>query len=358
MDPIHHALTAFADRHPARRRYLVGVSGGRDSVALLDILHASGFSNLVVCHLNHRLRGRASGHDAAFVRRLAGRYGLPAEVAKIDVAKLASQIGVSLEDAGRRARLSFFARAAITWRCRRVILAHHADDQVETVLMNLGRGTGTGGLQGMKSESNVMAEPTAGVPDSGDGSATCGIGKIPLTLLRPLLGVWRQDLASYLEQRNLPHRDDPSNADPTHLRNRVRHQLIPQLEAIFQRDIKIPILRAATLRGDEDAFLNALASESLAASASYTPVSFPSVSPPIPLPTLVVAKIRDLPTALQRRVIYRWLTDFAVPDIGFREVEAIRALLLPNPLSAKVNLPRGTHARRKSGHLFLTIPDA
>src|SRR5690606_11858726 len=166
------------------RRWLVGVSGGADSVALLHLLVESGFRNLVVCHLDHRLRGRASAGDALFVRRLAEKLGLPCESGRADVARRMEECGGSLETVARHARHEFFAECARRHRCRRVILAHHADDQAETVMWNLLRGSH--GLKGMEETRELIT----------------GSGDV-LEIHRPLLAVRREALVAWLEARRL-----------------------------------------------------------------------------------------------------------------------------------------------------------
>ena len=130
-------------------RYLIGVSGGRDSVALLHWLIECGYSKLIVCHLNHRLRGRSSRADAIFVRKLAAKYDVDLALGAIDVRALAVRTKQSIETAARSARYKFFAQIAKRRRCRTIFLGHHADDLVETFLINLFRGAGPGGLSAM-----------------------------------------------------------------------------------------------------------------------------------------------------------------------------------------------------------------
>ena len=132
---------------PPNRRYLIGVSGGRDSVALLHQLVDLGYRRLVVCHLDHQLRGRASKADARFVERLAAKLDCEFEIDRTDVAALARKSKQSIETAGRTARYEFFARVARRRRCHTIFLGHHADDLVETFLMNLFRGRRAGGLR-------------------------------------------------------------------------------------------------------------------------------------------------------------------------------------------------------------------
>ncbi len=140
---------------PVERRYLVGVSGGRDSVVLLHWLLSLGFGRLIVCHFEHGLRGRAGKADARFVERLAQRHGLEFELGAADVGALAKERKQSIETAARQERLAFFERVGRRRRCLTIFLAHQADDQVETFLLNLFRGAGGRGLGAMRSEINL-----------------------------------------------------------------------------------------------------------------------------------------------------------------------------------------------------------
>src|SRR3569623_439217 len=216
------------------KRCLIGVSGGRDSVALLHVLHGLGYRKLVVCHMNHGLRGRASGQDALFVRRLAKRLGLAFESMKADVAALARECGESLETTGRAVRLEFFAAMARKHRCPRVFLAHHADDQAETVLMRVLRGTGSGGLAGMAEETPVR------------------MGRTRRTLLRPLLNVRRRQIDEFVNTGRIKFREDATNAETVATRNRLRHALLPLISAALAKDVAPMLTRLARIaRRDE-----------------------------------------------------------------------------------------------------------
>src|SRR3989442_779417 len=125
----------FFCRFPPKHCYLVGVSGGRDSVALLHWLRASGYSNLIVCHLNHQLRGRSAAGDARFVQKLSAKYDLDLKSGSANVRTTATRKKISIETAARAARYSFFAKVAERTRCHTIFLAHHADDLVETCLL-------------------------------------------------------------------------------------------------------------------------------------------------------------------------------------------------------------------------------
>jgi len=296
------------------RRYLIGVSGGRDSVALLHALVETGFRRLVVCHLNHGLRGRAAAADARFVAVLAAKLGLEFESEKTDVAALAKQTRQSLETAAREARYAFFARVASKRRCYSLFLAHHAEDQVETFLFNLFRGTGRAGLGGMRRESE----------------------RGTLRILRPMLGIWREEIDAYMRSRKYRFREDGSNRSAAFTRNRIRLQLFPVLEEVFGRDIRPALWRTSAILQAEEEWLAALSGEAdLAAELATEP-------------------LRRQPIAQQRRRILAWLRANAVSDAGFEQVEAVRSLLQTASGSpAKVNLPGNRHACRRAKRLFL-----
>ena len=297
------------------KRYLIGVSGGRDSVALLHWLLEGGYRKLVVCHLDHRLRGRSSAADARFVERLANANGLPFETSRVDVRKLAAETKQSIEAAARRARYAFFAEIARRRRCRTVVLGHHADDLVETYLINLFRGAGMQGQRGIRPVSTQQ------------------IGSVELNVVRPLLSVSRGEIDEYVVTHRLRFREDASNEQLDALRNRVRHRVIPMLEKEFGRDIRKSVRRAASIASEEDALLSEM---------------LPEIST-----NLLVKQVRALSIALQRRTVMRWLRANAVADVGFDLVEQIRAMLDTASGPAKINLPGDRHARRRSGQLFV-----
>lgn len=211
---------------------IVGVSGGADSVALLDLLSTlPGFHlKLVVAHLNHQLRGDDSDGDERFVQELASRYQLPCEQLRVDVKQMAATQRISLEEAGRKARYIFFEELRTKYSATAIAVAHHADDQAETLLMRLLRGAGITGLAAM---------------------APCNQNRV----VRPLLMISRQELLDHLTGRKLTFREDKSNADQTYLRNRIRHELIPLLQgynpAITQR-----LSATASLLGEDAALLD------------------------------------------------------------------------------------------------------
>src|SRR5690242_2080764 len=193
--------------YPVARSYLIGVSGGRDSIALLNVLLEFGYQKLVVCHLNHRLRGAASRADARFVEKVARNLGLDCEIGSTDVGALAKRSKLSIETAARFARLAFFVEVARHRRCSKIFLAHHADDLVETALLNLFRGASPGGMAAMRKISIHR------------------IARTKLTILRPLLGVWRSQIDSYIREHALKVREDKTNAMLRASRNKIRHRI-------------------------------------------------------------------------------------------------------------------------------------
>jgi len=299
-------------------RYLIGVSGGRDSVALLHWLVECGYNKLIVCHLNHRLRGRSSRADAIFVQKLAAKYDVDLALGAIDVRALAVRTKQSIETAARDARYKFFAQVAKRRRCRTIFLGHHADDLVETFLLNLFRGAGPGGLSAMR------------------GVSIRKIDYVKLQIVRPLLGVSREQIDDYVRKHRLKFREDASNKNLAPLRNRIRHRIIPEIEKQLGRNVRATIWRAATIAAEEENFFEALLPDKLSK-----------------LTALAVKPLRAMPIAVQRRMLHKWLRASDVPDLSFDLVERVRALLDLANRVAKTNLPQDRHVRRRAGQIFI-----
>lgn len=305
-------------RFEADQRYLVAISGGRDSVVLLHWLVSCGFRKLIVCHLNHRLRGRAAYTDANFVRHLAEQHALQFETDAIDVRKNAAADKQSLETAAREARYRFFASVARRRRCRTIFLGHHADDVVETFLLNLFRGAGMTGLASIR--------PVR----------TRRVDRVELKVVRPLLGIWREEIDRYVREHQLRFREDATNTGLEATRNRVRHVVVPFLEQTFGRKVRRNIWRTAAIAAEEENFFGTLL-------ANTAPDAL----------ALAVQPLREIPIAVQRRLLRQWLRGAQVADVGFDLVERVRALLDPIGRIAKTNLTGGRHVRRRSGELFI-----
>ncbi len=228
---VFNTITAFGMFRP-NDRVLVGVSGGPDSVALLHVLDAMGDRlplNLAVAHLNHGLRGEASDRDESFARNLAGKMGAPFFCEQTDVYAMAAQ-GFSLEEAGRRARYGFFHRIADLHGFEKIALGHHADDNAESVLMYLLRGSGILGLSGISPVRNPR-------------------------IVRPLIRLHRKDILRYLSENRLNWVSDASNEDVGFVRNRIRRQLIPQLQKQYNPQIIHALNRLSDLARAEETWL-------------------------------------------------------------------------------------------------------
>jgi tRNA(Ile)-lysidine synthase len=332
----------FTRDFPPDARYLIGVSGGRDSVALLHWLVSLGYERLIVCHLNHQLRGRSSDADARFVRHLVHCHDhkvvtraprLPRalgkrsaspqrtgpaefELGSANIRALAKKRKMSIEAAAREARYEFFAKTARRRKCRTIFVAHHADDLVETFLINLFRGAGSAGLSAMREIS------------------TRRIDDVDLTIVRPFLGVWRKDIDDYVREHRLRFREDVTNKNLASLRNRIRHRVIPYLEKILGRNIRQNIWRTAMIAADEEKWIE-------------SELGGPTDA------DLAVAKLRALPIALQRRMVLKWLRGQNISGVGFDAIERVRSLVDHDAPVAKVNLPKNRHARRRAGKIFL-----
>ncbi len=213
-------------------RVLVAVSGGVDSLALLYLLEQ--FSkelgyDLFVAHLNHLSRGKESDEEARFVRKEADKLSLPFFIEEIDVAREKFHLKTSFQESARILRYRFFEKILLSTKGSKIAVGHTADDQVETILMNLFRGAGLKGL--------------AGIPEKrGD-------------VIRPLLGCTRSELEQFLNDRNLAYRTDSSNHEKKYLRNRIRHDVIPFLKT-FDTAISGNLLGLAEIAREEDDWIS------------------------------------------------------------------------------------------------------
>ncbi|MBC7225474.1 MAG: tRNA lysidine(34) synthetase TilS, partial [Anaerolineae bacterium] len=230
---------------------VVGVSGGADSLCLLHVLRALepqfGY-RLHVGHLNHRLRGAAAAEDASFVQEVCRAWEIPVTVEEMDVAQVARQARLSVEEAGRHARYAFLGALAARLGGRVVAVAHNADDQVETILMHWLRGAGLAGLRGMLPKVRLGDLRLEGVWNQRWPHAP------HIALVRPLLEVTRAEILAYCQQAGLQPRFDLSNLDTTYFRNRLRHELLPLLET-YNPGIREVLRRSAAVLADDYAYL-------------------------------------------------------------------------------------------------------
>jgi tRNA(Ile)-lysidine synthase len=291
--------------------WAVGVSGGGDSVALIELLRHRGDLRLHVVHLDHETRGSESAADAHFVADLASRWGLACTVARrseIEPALTAAgRLPVNRSARFRAARLELFRRAIAEHQLAGVILAHHADDQAETVLQRLLRGSGAAGLVGMTPRTRVGG----------------------VTILRPLLNVRREALRGLLRSRGIAWREDASNASPLQQRNRVR-----------------AVLRA---REELTASLIDLA-EACRAQVDWLRDCAPRLGDEFD-----VAAVCDLPPPVAREALRRWLARHAGDDVEIPAASSsqLLAMVSDRATPARLHFPGGVLVRRRGGRIFV-----
>lgn len=316
--PLLKELVRFVKSHELDREksYLVGVSGGRDSVVLLHLLLKLGFTKLTVCHLNHGLRGKESDRDTEFVQKLCTKLEVTYVLNKVDV----SSLDGSMETAARNARHTFFAEEFEKYKAHGVFLAHHADDQAETVLYNLFRGGA--GLQGMREVSGIDHELSS------------------LIFLRPLLGNRREEIDQYVKKNGISYVEDSTNSEAVAVRNRMRNELMPLVESIMSRDVVPMINRACYLATQKDDFID---EEILLA-------DYVDPQDRLFLPTFLTTS-----PLVQQEVMKQFLIASGVSGISFdliqRAVEMASGGLNNSP--AKLNLPEDRFLRRKEKRLFV-----
>ncbi|GAB6096481.1 hypothetical protein JCM14469_27340 [Desulfatiferula olefinivorans] len=302
---------------------LLAVSGGADSVVLLDLMLAvrGAFSlTLGVAHLNHALRGPESEADLLFVRELARRHELPFFGEKRDVAAFRQTHKLSLEEAARTVRYEFLFETADRHGYQRIATAHHASDNAELVLMNLMRGSGPSGLSGM-------------APLSADGR-----------LIRPLLDLTRSDILTHLDARGLAFREDGSNQDRAFLRNRVRLDLLPEIEARYQKGFSRTLVRTARIIQDDEAWMASLIEPLFQGLV----LGRTNDSLDLDLPGLI-----RLPPAARRRIVRRAIEAVKgnVNGMGLVHIDAAAGLITPDGERKSLDLPGRVRILRRRGVL-------
>ena len=308
--PVKEAILSFADRYqmlPPGTSVLVGFSGGADSVCLLSILwDAAAERNLRVgaVHLNHRLRGETADRDECFCRSFCNDRGIPFFSASRSVAQYAAEHKMGTEEAAREVRYSFFEEIADQNGYERIATAHNADDQLETLLFRLARGTGLSGLR--------------------------GIPPIRGRFLRPMLRVGKEEILRYLRENGLPHVTDETNADPSYSRNYIRSEIVPRM-----KKVNPGALRAAAdlseCAAEDDSYLSSLAGAySLSDGA---------------------AKLSSLPDPVLRRVLRREAEKLGM-TLSFPETTAAVKVVRSKEARAASPMPGRTDFRKDRDTLF------
>jgi tRNA(Ile)-lysidine synthase len=283
-------------------KIVVGVSGGPDSVCLLDVLSKIKDKcdfKLIIAHVNYGLRGKDSDRDALFVENLANRYGL-------EYIKLKPEISIktSSENTLRDIRYAFFEKLRKNNDYELIAVAHNIDDQAETFLMRLIRGSGLAGLAAMKYKNVYPVKSACGGPAGREFNRGA--------IIRPLLGISRAEILEYLKINRLKYRLDKTNNSDLYLRNKIRNKLIPYLEKNFNPDIKKTIFNSIS-----------------SISADYDFISAEAVEAYRKNKDLRVKKLLDLHPAIQRRVILKVIEGklTGLKDIEFSHIEEVIKIL-------------------------------
>jgi len=294
------------------QKILVGVSGGVDSMVLLEVLRqlsATHDLKLIAAHFNHQLRGRSSDADEKFVRQAAERLGIPFVAGRRNVKAFAQQQNISIEMAARRLRHKFFGEVARKKNVSVIALGHHADDQAELFFLRLLRGAGPEGLSGMKWSNPSPADPK-------------------ILLARPLLGCSRSAIHQFAREEKINFREEKTNLSLDFLRNRVRHQLLPLLIKDYQPSLSRTIARVMELLQAESDFV-------ADAAASWSRTREPAFD--------------ALPVALQRRSLQMQIFELGL-EASFDAIEHLRLRI-----KAPVTLRPGTAIYRDASgrvHIF------
>jgi len=297
-------------------RIIVAVSGGPDSLCLLDILNRIrqrlGLS-IIVAHVNHGIRIKESEVEARFVRLKSFRMNLPFEQLSVSVPAIAQKKGLSAEQVGRSVRYGFFKDLLKKYQAQKIALGHHADDQIETVLMRLIRGSGMRGLRGIPAKRSEF--------------------------IRPLIECNRQEIEAYCQRKNITYCIDFSNKEPMYLRNKIRHQLIPLLTEEYNPSIRNNILQLQTIVQDELNYWEEK-TEQYYLKATIKEQPFEVV--------LDIKYLIECPVALQRRIIRKGLGHLRgyLADIQFNHVESIRELCMFNRGERYLDLPGNIRVRK------------
>jgi len=280
------------DRHgllEKEDRLIVGVSAGVDSMVLLHSLNAyrkTFHLSLIVAHVNHGLRPEESEKEAELVREESERLGLPFEYGQFNVKEFQKLGGLSPQDAGRRIRFHFFYDLLRRHHARKIALGHNAEDQVETILLRLIRGSG---LQGLKGILPIREE----------------------TVIRPLLETRRAEIESFALEKKIPFLSDSSNLKQDYLRNRIRLSLIPRIEAEYQPNFKEVLLRTSSILREENDYLEKGAEEAFEKLVRGEEGDFLFKFP----------EYQSLHRAIQRRVIKKILGKIYEPEMVIEEKE-------------------------------------
>ncbi len=292
-------------------RILLGISGGADSVSLLSLIFNINradniYSELSIAHLNHLLRGAESEQDEQFVKNLAKRFNLSIVVERKDIKEIAQKRKLSLEETARDERYKFLETAAKKVDANVIVVGHTADDNAETILHRIIRGAGILGLNGMRPKRQLNSLSM-------------------MTLVRPLLFSWREDIITYLKEMSLSYRCDSTNLEQDKFRNRVRMEIIPLLEKGYNAGVKESLIRLGEVATQNYDFLKSQAEglfEKIFLNGEGVGTSFKEVILDIP-------SLKKAPTVLQQIIIREAIVRLGIPlkAFGYKQYKDILGLI-------------------------------
>lgn len=296
-------------------RIVIGVSGGPDSVALLYLLNSlkKEFKlTLHIAHLDHMLR-KDSYKDVEFVKELAKKLKIPITTAQIKVKELAKK--GSLEEVARNARLGFLFKVAKDIKAKKIALGHNRDDQAETVLMRILRGTGLYGLSGILPKREISG----------------------FWIIRPLIEVRRSEIEAYLKKKKIKPRIDSSNLEDIYLRNKIRNKLLPLLEEEYNKNIKELLCNMAGCAAFDYDYLNMVANKFIKQHKAK----------------LNLEKLKGMHRAISRLVLRKSIASIKgdTRRITFQHIKELEDLILGRPANSIVDLPQGVSAVKKKKYL-------
>jgi tRNA(Ile)-lysidine synthetase, N-terminal domain/tRNA(Ile)-lysidine synthetase, C-terminal domain len=305
---------------------VVGVSGGPDSISLLHILYHISQSlpvRIHAAHLNHMLRGQESDEDTEYVKEFCRKMDIPCTVRYVDINELSKKSGVSHEEAGRMARYKLFSDVYREIGATKIALAHNMNDQAETVLMRIMRGTGLDGLCGIKPVRDGV-------------------------YIRPLLETPRSEIEEYCKANNLNPRIDSSNLKPVYARNKVRLELIPYIRENFNSNIETTLSSMSQIICEDNDFLN-----------NYADNIYSNVVKPVDCGVaLDIENIKNYHNSIKKRVVRKAISEVKgnLTGIENKHIELIISIIMSGSTGAAVDLLEGIRAYISYNTLRIEIP--
>ncbi len=368
------------------RRWLLAVSGGPDSMALMYGLYQLAqagedkWDYLHIAHLNHNLRGQQSAQDADFVEQQARKLGLDVTIVSHNVAAVADELGVSIETAARKVRYSFLIETAYTHNCGVITTGHNADDNVETILHRIIRGTGLKGLAGIPgcrllSKKETLPNPPVNQYEHNEQKKLNKHNEHNIILLRPLLSTTRKQIEDFLKQQQISYRTDQSNFSLDYTRNKLRHELLTLLRESYNPNINIALTQLGQIARQANQWLKYQANQLLPSLITYPPAFNTAVTLPktdadantdtlyshVVLDAQLLASQADI---LQAQIIQHVLSQLmGIPQqrLGYKHIQAIITILKAtsaanqsrnsNNNKAHLLLPYGLRINLQAGRL-------